>query len=194
MTASHWFFSLLVASCALMDHASARASSLEGEWRRPCENGVLRSELFAGAQVRFSERFHGDRACAHAMFELLMDGSFATRSGEMDFLSTHSWARPLDQGLARRWSEQAVCGRSDWAAGVALEVTALSCDFFLLGTPMRVPPQGLARYGIWKIEDDRLYFGLVTRELDASSPERRPREWDPRFYLRTLPFRHFSIR
>jgi hypothetical protein len=185
---------ILAAFCALPSFTLANASSLDGDWRRPCENGVLRSETFAGPQVRFSERFHLDRSCAAPVFELLMDGSFATRGTEIDFLSTQSWARPLEEALAARWNDRAVCGRVDWRAGVAVEVTGLSCDFFLMGSPMRVPPVGLARHGIWKIEGERLYFGLVTREFDASAPARRPREWDPRFYLRVLPFRHFSMR
>lgn len=174
--------------------SKASPALLEGEWIRPCENGVIRSETFSRNTVIFGERFHYDRACAQGAFELLMGGLYGVRAHEMDFRSTDALAKPLDERIAMTWNQQAVCGFRDWKVGEAKLVTAMACDFFSLGSPFQVPPRGLLRYGIWKIEGNRLYLGLMTAEFDASTPQKRPREWDSRAYLRVFAARHFSIR
>ncbi|MNL66247.1 hypothetical protein D3C87_1906810 [compost metagenome] len=53
---------------------------------------------------------------------------------------------------------------------------------------LKSPKVGDMRFGIYKIEEnkegDRLFFGRLTKDRDALSPERRPYLIDPRYYVK----------
>lgn len=180
----HVFFSLVTLA----------SPSLNGDWERPCENGVLRKEVVTAGTATYTERFHFDIACTQPAFEIAMLGEIRTHGHNFDFRITRVLARPLEDSMTVRWNQKATCGSRLWRSSSFIDVSGRPCDFFLMGSPLQVPRPGSLRHGIWRIDGDRLYFGRMTSQFDGSTPERRPRDWDPRPYFRVPSERHFSIR
>ncbi|MNY70628.1 hypothetical protein D3C86_2088020 [compost metagenome] len=81
-----------------------------------------------------------------------------------------------------------VCGFTDWALDTPKDITGMTCKLFEDWSALKAPREGEMRFGTYKIEQnkegDRLFFGRLTKDRDALSPEKRPHLLDPRYYIR----------
>jgi len=166
--------------------------ALSGNYVQSCNSGLIRSESFSGAEVIFSEAVHYDRQCAAPSFTMRSYGSYSlgkaveepSGASEIDFIFIKLTITPDSAELAAAYRAHKVCGHSGWSESVENEVTGQACDFFLNGSPVRAPGSGEVRYGIFQLVGDSLFFGALTPERNASSPDRRPLRLDPRPFVR----------
>jgi hypothetical protein len=115
---------------------------------------------------------------------ILPGGSVPVPAGAraLDFVFTGVALRPLDERAASVWRERGVCGIRDWLPGVERDVTGRECDFYGLGSVVKVPAAGDRKFGVVKEAGGSLYFGRLSPSLDGSRPDRRPTELDPSPY------------
>jgi hypothetical protein len=163
----------------------AQEPLLEGIWSQPCQNQALRTENFARAQVTLTESYYGDKNCAKPVMDFESAGTYTADRGEIDFAFQKISITVQDFWYMADYNNRHVCGIDTWEMGVAQDVTGKFCEIFGKGYGIQIPPAGQKRFGIYKIENDQLYFGKLSVERDSSSPEKRPTEFDPRFYVRT---------
>lgn len=165
--------------------AAAATSNLEGRWVQACQNQTLRTEDFAQDHVTLSEFYFADRACTQKFLTFINHGEFEISNDfHMDFTFKQVRIQIASLDLVTEWNSRSVCGFNDWKLNQEKDVTGLLCELFGEGSLMQIPELGQKRYGIFQVRGDELYFGRLTPEFDALSPDRRPREFDPRFYRR----------
>ncbi|KYG66314.1 hypothetical protein AZI86_04460 [Bdellovibrio bacteriovorus] len=162
----------------------AQDPHLEGVWRQPCLNQALRTEDFKGTSVTFTESYFADKVCGERLLDFTSLGAFAAKSGKIDFAFSQINITLHNIHYVDDYNDRQVCGISTWQVGKAENVTGKFCEIFGPGVGLQIPPQGQMRYGIYKIEEKRLYFGRLSLEHDSSSPEKRPQEFDERFFTR----------
>ena len=156
---------------------------LVGTWVQPCKQKAVRTEVFTEQTASLTEVYYLDSNCSEPLIAFKNDGDVTARAGEMDFRFTRVTMTLFHSDFVEDYNARAVCGLSDWQLGVEKEITALPCALFT-AKPTQTPRAGDMRYGIYMIQDNRLYFGKLSLERNAMSPEKRPREFDVRFYLR----------
>ena len=162
----------------------AQAPSLEGRWVQPCQNKVVREELFQGPSVALTEFYFSDGACTTPLLTFRNQGGFQADSGLIDFSFEQVFIGVYHEAIIADFNDRKVCGFNDWSAGNEKLVSGLKCEIYGPGAGIQVPPPGQKRYGIYKIIGDLLYFGRLTLEYDALSPEKRPTDFDTRYYVR----------
>ena len=160
------------------------STALIGSWKQDCLSGRVRFEYFSKDTVQYSEIYYNEVNCKTPSLVIEMNGNYQVNNSEMDFQFTETFVTLKNAQVADNFNSRSVCGKSDWHLDVPRPVTGLNCDFFNWGRNYQVPNSGDQRFGIWKVENDRLYFGLLTSINDALHPSRRPNEWDPRFYVK----------
>lgn len=166
----------------------------DGVWRQPCQRGYAREEIFAGSSATYTERNFWDRACTAPAVEIVSRGTIqmaepmleAAGARPIDFTFTSVSLKPASPRTAEAWRERGVCGFRDWQSGQEKDVTGRECDFFGLGSVVRVPRAGDQRFGIAKISGGELFLGRLSPARDGSSPGRRPLELDPLGYQRQV--------
>lgn len=172
--------------------ASATPLGLDGQWRQTCRVGYERREIFQADQVVFQERNFLDSLCQQEALILESRGTWLDKGPTlrpldgraMDFTFTGIYATVLAPDFLENFNAQKICGISDWQIGEAREVSGLSCDFLQTGKPWTVPSAGEQRFGIYKVSAGLLWLGQQTPVHDASSPARRPVDWDKNPYQR----------
>lgn len=162
---------------------------LEGRWAQACEARAYRGEEFVGSQARYTENYFADGDCHEPLlsFEIAGPFSFSERSpleGNIDFVFETVFAIAKDDRMTEQFNRTRTCGWSDWKTDEPRDVTSLACDFFGTGAPLRSPARGEIRYGIWKIDGDRLLFGTLEPGGDGLSPETRPHRLNPKYFGR----------
>jgi hypothetical protein len=170
----------------------AQAGELDGTWRQDCSRGFQREEKFQGGSAAYTERNFRDLECSKPAVETIsrgaisLGGTVALPSGarELDFSFSSVSLKPLDERAAKEYRERILCGFRDWRANEEKLVTGRECDFFGLGSVVRIPAEGDRRFGVVKVSGEGLFFGMLSPERDAGSPDRRPRELDPSPYRR----------
>lgn len=176
------FFLLVNAGIALA------APELDGVWRQDCRGAHQREEFFQGESATFTERNFSDLICSRAAIESISRGTIVlgdflpNGARQIDFVFTSVHMKPSTEQIAEHYRTRRICGYRDWAVGVEREVTGRECDFFGLGSVVRVPAAGSRKFGIVKIEAEALYFGELSLDRDGSTPEKRPLVLDLRPY------------
>jgi len=156
-----------------------------GLWVSPCQQGLLKIQsLLSPFQSKTTEQFHQDQACKQISFEFITSGdlSYPEKENTIDFTYSEIQLIIHVEDVIKDFNQRAVCGFTDWKKSEARTITGLSCALFNMSKPTQIPFAGVIKYGIYKIENERLYFGLMTKENDGSSAERRPLSYDGRFY------------
>lgn len=164
----------------------AQEPLLEGLWSQDCLRQASRHEYFQDTQVTLTERYFRDTHCTKEALTFESLGEFNAQDGKIDFAFHKISIAVQDLHSMLDFNSRKVCGIDTWDRGVAQEVTGLYCEIYGTGLGIQVPPAGQKRYGIYKIEGDLLFFGKLSPEKDASSPEKRPIEFDGRFFRRSL--------
>lgn len=165
----------------------------DGRYVQACQDGYHREEIFAADEAVYVERNFADSACASLSLEVRSYGRVeyvgqlekpADANG-IDFEFTRVTLTPKTQWVADLYRERTVCGIDSWALDREEEITGRFCDFYGLGRFSAVPQAGDHRYGIYRLDKEgSVYFGRLEPWSDGTSPERRPRAWDPAPYRR----------
>lgn len=159
----------------------------EGLWKTTCLDGLQKSQQIAPGFVKTRELFHQDRLCTKPSFEFVTSGaiSFPHSSDErnfVDFTYTQIELKLFHEFLVEDFNLRQVCGFTDWQIQTAKTITGLQCALFNLMKPSQIPKVGKILFGIYKVEDEKLYYGKLSKEKDSSTPDRRPEEYDILFY------------
>ncbi|MFS4458063.1 hypothetical protein [Bdellovibrio sp. HCB2-146] len=162
---------------------SAIPQDLVGTWVQPCKQKAVRTEVFSEETASLTEVYYLDNNCSQPLIAFQNDGEVVASAGEMDFRFTRVAMTLFHSDFVDDYNARAVCGFTDWQLGVEKEITALPCALFT-AKPTQTPRAGDMRYGIYMIQANRLYFGKMTMQRNALSPEKRPNEFDIRFYVR----------
>ena len=157
---------------------------LEGRWVQPCQNKAVREEVLANNSATLTENYYSDANCSDRLLTFRNEGGLVAQDGKMDFSFTRVTIALHSSALVEDFNDRAVCGYQNWIAGLERDITGMSCALFNPNKPGRSPQVGDMRYGIYKVEDDKLYFGQLTLQHNALTRENRPVAFDPRFYLR----------
>lgn len=158
---------------------------LQGVWQQACANRAVRTEDFEGSKVTLTESFYGDDNCQTNLMDFMNDGTFELPApGQMDFTFTFVRVKLGHEVMVADFNRRAVCGFQDWKLNEEKDISGLLCEMFVVGSPQKTPTAGDMRFGIYRIDHDHLYFGQLTRDENASTPLRRPTNYDPRFYTR----------
>lgn len=159
-------------------------ATLNGVWLRPCEAGNIQVQTFQGPINSTQDIFFTDRNCQSPMMAFLNGGDVKIRSGEIDYYFKQVSVVLYSQTMVSDYNQRAVCGITYWRLNSPRDVTGLQCAFFQPHKKVQVPRAGDARFGIWKIENGQLNFGLLDRESPGTSPDKRPVLWDLRTYFK----------
>lgn len=167
--------------------AQSDAGFMQGLWAQPCQQGHLRTEAFNGPLVTLNEMFFADKECRNPIVVFTNDGAFRLPSaGLIDFRFTSVRIRLLTLAAVNDFNNRKVCGYSDWQQLMEKEISGRLCEIFFVGSPQKIPAVGDMRYGIYQIDrsQGRLAFGKLSKERNATTPDKRPLEMDPRPYLK----------
>jgi hypothetical protein len=158
--------------------------ALQGTWQKPCSQQMIRKEIFQSTTASLVETNFSDSSCQLPQLETISEGSFSigkkvllTPSGEeMDFYFSRVQMRALSNEVLHWMRENSFCEISNWQLGIFQEITGKTCKF--PAGKISVPKAGEQRFGIFRIEEDRLFFGDLNLEKNGKSPENRPNQWD----------------
>lgn len=173
--------------------AMAATPELDGRWTQYCDQSAKREENFAGNKVTLTERFYFDYSCEALASEVENIGTFVVddefrypdqKVRNMDFTFEAVRMTLHSDDAITFYNDHAMCGMSDWKKGEAKDVTGKRCEFFQEGRPVQVPMKNDMRYGIYMLQDTRLYLGLLMPGFDGSVPQRRPYLLDQRYYVK----------
>lgn len=155
----------------------SNAQIKSGFWSTGCQNGLKKEQVYGhNNRVITTESFYQDKNCTDESFRFQTIGlvSYSTPENYIDFLYEEIFLTVFRQNVISDFNSRQVCGYSDWAASQAQEITGLKCAIFNLNRPTKIPSAGETKYGIYLINDGKLYYGQLTQELNATSPEKRP--------------------
>lgn len=155
-----------------------KAQITSGLWSTGCQNGLKKEQVYrANNRVVSTESFFQDQNCADESFRFQTIGLvnyYKTSESFVDFLYEEIHLSIFKQNVIADFNARKVCGLSDWAIARAQNITGLKCAIFNLNKPTQIPAAGEIKYGIFQIDHDKLYYGKLSRELNATSPEKRP--------------------
>lgn len=164
---------------------STDPNPLIGRWFQPCSKGAVKSEYFRRFEVALTEMYFLDKNCRQPSLILINEGSYWLPVGNhIDFQFASIRARLMSAIAINDFNRRKVCGFDDWQLGSEKEISGRSCEIFYVGIPQRLPTVGEMRYGIYQLREDRLSFGKLSRDKDATTPDKRPTEFNSRFYTR----------
>jgi hypothetical protein len=174
---------LLILIHTLMPQSLAQ-SPLDGIWKQSCHNNIIRTETFEASFVMLQENYFSDVGCTKPLMQFTSFGAYSTNTEQMDFRFMSAIVTLNTENLVKDFNRRKVCGFANWKINEDKNLVGLVCRFFNEATNSKVPDEDEMRYGIYKIEGDRLYLGQLTPSKNALTPEARPTEWNPQFYTR----------
>lgn len=158
------------------------AQSLNGVWSTDCLNGNKKIQVIKEPMIYTFEIFHKDADCKTRQFYFLNVGHFTKTTSSMDFQFDAVYLNVSDANIIESFNRQSMCNQSHWKQSQNKEITGQWCLFFSPNKKSLVPNKGDFRFGIYKLENQMLYFGKIDKEHNALRPETRPIEFDPRGY------------
>lgn len=180
-------FSVLLSVFVLADSPMV----LDGKWKQECRIGTERLETFTSNRAILSEKAFEDSLCSSPSIEIISSGSFTLGNAvlvphdarEIDFLFDKVSAVLYSQVAVEKFNSSSMCGFTDWKIGQSKEITGLFCAFYT-GNPTPIPKSGEARYGVFRLIGNRLFFGKLSQEYDSRTPDKRPRVYNPYAFLK----------
>jgi hypothetical protein len=167
------------------------SSSLEGGvWKTACSYSAsgsyqINSASFSGGGFTQSSIVHSGSGCATALARFDITGTYVVGSSlngsnvyPIDETLASMKLTVLDSSLLSSYNSATYCGYSDWAVGVAKDVTGRTCGSSVL------PSVGSVNYDIYTIwpysipevgiTQGTLNFGYNDTAHDGTSPSKRP--------------------
>lgn len=178
-------FFLSVFSLLFSGLTSYAQTPLEGIWLRPCLNkGAAHIQIFTGLKNRADDLFYEDLNCTVPAMTFINIGHFKIQDQQIDYEFESVSIVLYTDRLVKSYNDRAVCGKSDWEKNSITVITGLRCALFQENYFVQVPKAGDKRFGIWKIEEDSLFFGALSQQENGSTPEKRPTAFDLRPYFK----------
>lgn len=159
--------------------------TLNGLWVRPCQQNNIQVQFFEAQSNYSDDIFFQDQNCKTPLMSFSNEGLYQSRPNQVDFQFQTVAITLYLKSMVDDYNSRRVCGFNDWAINKPRTVTGLKCSLFS-SREVQIPKKGDMRYGIWKIENEKLFFGKLTPSHPATSPETRPVEWDSRAYFKQL--------
>ena len=151
-----------------------------GLWSTGCQNGLKKEQIYGrNNRVFTNEGFYQDKDCTEESFRFQTIGLvsyYPSSEFFIDFLYEEIFLTVFKQNVVLDFNLRKVCGYTDWAASQAQNITGLQCAVFNLNRPTKIPSAGETKYGIFQSVEGKLYYGKLSQELNASSPEKRPNQ------------------
>lgn len=160
----------------LLFSLSTYAIIAPGFWSTDCLNGLKKQQTYFAKRVLTEEIFYKDSVCSKPTFRFSTDGRVEFPSEDqtyIDFVYTSIYLTVFEESAAADFNKKEVCGLKTWIAAMPIEITGKSCAIFS-SAPAKIPSAGDLRFGIYSVEEDRLYYGRLTQKNDGSSPATRP--------------------
>lgn len=176
-------------SCLGLTCLAAGSNDLTGQWSSGCDRGLRKEQVIDQQQqsVTTTEYFYQDKTCTQESFRFKTTGTLYFDAAEpywIDFSYTQVELTVFVPQVVADFNTRAVCGFQDWQAAAPKRITGLRCALFNVNKPTQIPVLGDLKFGIYKIEDGRLYYGQLTQEKNGSSKERRPDMFAPDYLVR----------
>ena len=160
---------------------------LEGHWIIPCRDGLKKQQVFRGAQVTTIESFHKDRNCQNLSFEFETIGFNEFPAQNLMWINfTYAQINLkvfVDEVIAD-FNERKVCGVNNWKSGEVKNITGRACAMFNYNKPTQIPRIGDQKFGVYSLDEDKLFYGVLSKEFDGSAPDKRPKALNPEFYIK----------
>lgn len=183
------FLAVLTGAIALP--LTAFASIPEGTWVSTCQDGLSKLQIITeGTHSQTIEQFHQDRLCQRPSFVFITSGTLYfpnENSNLIDFTYTDIQLIVHVDEVIRDFNEREVCGLSNWKKSVPQTITGLNCALFNIHKPTTIPQAGGTKFGIYKLENDTLFYGRLSKENDSSTPEKRPTDYEFKGYKKQKP-------
>lgn len=170
------FIHLLLASSICL------GQSLDGVWSTDCANGNKKIQVIKEPLIYTFEIFHKESDCKTRQFYFLNVGHFTRTQNTMDYKFDSVYLNVSDINIIESFNRQSMCDKKQWEISKNKDITGSWCLFFSATKKSLTPKKGDFRFGIYKIENQNLYFGKVDKDHNALVPQNRPTEFDLRFY------------
>lgn len=171
-------FKLNVLVLIILFVPSLHAKIADGIWSTTCLGGLNKEQLYeANDQVKLSEHFYQNANCTDESFTFETRGRvsyYNEPSLFMDF--TYKEIRLIigKQTIIDDFNLRKVCGCNNWQINQPQNITGQKCALFDVNKELQIPKAGDRKYGIFKIENSKLYYGQLSKDLDGSSVDKRP--------------------
>ena len=159
-------------------------SSLNGVWSTDCLQGRKKIQVIKVPRINTFELFYKDAQCEKLTFYFLNQGVFTTNQYTMDFQFTKVYLNIRDPKILQSFNQQSMCDISKWQKNMNTEITGRWCNFFSSNKKTQVPNKNEFRYGIYKLDGAKLFFGKLDNIHTALTPNTRPTQWDPIYYTK----------
>lgn len=159
-----------------------KAQISPGLWRTTCQAGLFKEQiLLDNRQIILTEHFHQDANCKDISFRFQTSGdiSYAIDYPHyIDFVYSDIELTLFKQIVVDNFNQRKVCGLDNWKIAEPQTITGLKCAMFNLHKETQIPRRLDRKYGIFSIENNKLFYGKLTQNHDGSSPEKRPQQLD----------------
>ena len=153
------------------------AQIANGIWSTKCINGQQKLQVYSDKLVVLIEQFYSDSQCLNESIRFETTGTINyshENSSFIDFKYEAIHVTFFKQDIIDDFNNRKVCGLAEWKLAHAQNITGRRCAIFNLHKETQIPQTGDRKYGIYSIENAKLYYGQLTKNLDGSSPEKRP--------------------
>ena len=167
----------------------AKANALSGIWRTGCLQGISKQQGFTESRSQTTESFFQDKNCSLPAFQFVTNGEIQFPEQNSEFINFTYASVELTvytQEVVADFNSRNVCGFSDWQTAQKKIITGLKCALFNAKKETQIAKVNDKKFGIYRLEQDKLYFGQLTREMDGSSPEKRPLKLNPEVYFKSF--------
>ncbi len=155
-----------------------QAQITSGLWTTNCKDGLKKEQIYENNnRIVSTENFHSDQTCQNRSFSFQTIGqvSYYEESDQfIDFLYYEIFLTLFKQELILDFNQRKVCGISDWKLSQPQNITGLKCAIFNIGKETKIPSAGEIKYGIFQMNQNKLYYGQLSKEFNSTTPERRP--------------------
>lgn len=170
-------FKAIILILTLLSTAPLLAQISNGEWQTQCLTGAIRKQNYINNKVSTLEYFYRDRNCQS--LSLVFETSGFVYYPEqnplyIDFTYAQIKISLHNSELVDDFNTRRVCGLHTWVLAQAQDITGLKCALFNVDNESPIPRAGDIRYGLYLIQDSKLYYGRNTVSLDGSTPQKRP--------------------
>ena len=170
---------MLLLALSLQISQVTHAQIANGIWSTKCINSQQKIQIYRSSHVVSIEKFYSDSQCLDESIRFQTTGSINYSHENISFIDfeyKEIQVIPFKQNIIDDFNTRKVCGFSQWKPGEAQNITGLRCAIFNLYKETQIPQLGDRKYGIYLIENAKLYYGQLTKTLDGSSSEKRPNQ------------------
>ena len=153
------------------------AAEISGSYQSACialeDASIIQEATYEEGAFNWTQKVFGDTECGTNIYNLSYSGAYElTGEQQIDYTFELVELIPTLEPVAQGWTTNKLCGLENWEAGSALDVTGLECG------GQQMLDSGTAFFDLIKETETGIHFGLPSEELDGSTAEKRPTEFD----------------